>query len=305
LARFGLTTFDIERLSTFYQQAMGFRRLAAGRKCGPVFERLTGVEGGADSLTLGLGDEVVELLHFDRAGRPYPDAAASSDLFFQHFAIVVADITAVYQRLSVVRGWTEISTDGPQELPLSSGGVIAFKFRDPDGHPLELLAFPDGKLPAPWRAETKGDLFLGIDHSAISVSDSDRSIAFYEKLGLRTSSRTLNKGLAQEQLDAVMDAQVEVTALEPKFATPHVELLCYRSTRRRSDIVLRSNDIAATRLVFEGDGPPPDNANESEALVDPDGHHLVILAANGSLTLPKATADTGSLPVSSKPEPPR
>jgi catechol 2,3-dioxygenase-like lactoylglutathione lyase family enzyme len=304
LAYFGLTTSDAEGLSAFYQQAMGFRRLAAGRRAGPDFERLTGLEGGADSLTLGLGDEVVELLEFDRPGRPYSDGAKSSDLCFQHFAIIVTDIRLAYQRLSSVGGWTAISTDGPQKLPLSSGGVTAFKFRDPDGHPLELLAFPEGKPPERWRAQSKSDLFLGIDHSAICVSDSERSIVFYENLGLRTASRALNTGIEQEQLDAVIDAQVEVTALEPKLATPHVELLCYRSVRRGGDVVLRSNDIAATRLVFEGDEPPLENPINSDALVDPDGHHLVILASNGSFP-PKVTGDAGSLPVSSKPELPR
>ena len=92
-----------------------------------------------------------------------------------------------YRRLCSVSGWTAISIDGPQRLPASSGGVSAFKFRDPDGHPLELLAFPDGAWPAHWQARSNGDLALGIDHSAISVSDSARSIAFYEALGLRVA----------------------------------------------------------------------------------------------------------------------
>ena len=115
----------------------------------------------------------------DRAGS-IRDAASASDLCFQHFAIVVADMALAYRRLCSVSGWTAISIDGPQRLPPSSGGVSAFKFRDPDGHPLELLAFPDGRWPAQWRARSNGDLALGIDHSAISVSDSARSIAFYQ-----------------------------------------------------------------------------------------------------------------------------
>lgn len=43
-------------------------------------------------------------------------------------------------------------------LPESSGGVTAFKFRDPDGHPLELLAFPDGKVPSRWGAQPDAEL---------------------------------------------------------------------------------------------------------------------------------------------------
>jgi catechol 2,3-dioxygenase-like lactoylglutathione lyase family enzyme len=302
LACFGLTTFDTERLSLFYQQAMGFRRLAAGRRSGPDFEQFTGLGGRADSITLGLGDEVVELLQFDRPGRPYPDAATSSDISFQHFAVVVTDIQAAYQRLCSAGGWTAISTDGPQKLPLSSGGVTAFKFRDPDGHPLELLAFPDGTSPEHWRARSKADLFLGIDHSAISVSNSERSIEFYEALGLRVAGRSLNTGIGQEQLDAVRDAQVEVTSLEPALSTPHVELLCYRSAGQCGHVVLCNNDIAATRLVFEADVSSPEDVMKSQALLDPDGHHLVIVVPIDSLQATKVIANAGSPPVSFKPE---
>jgi catechol 2,3-dioxygenase-like lactoylglutathione lyase family enzyme len=302
LACFGLTTFDTERLSLFYQQAIGFRRLTAGRRSGPDFEQLTGLGGGADSITLGLGDEVVELLQFDRPGRPYPGAATSSDISFQHFAVVVADIQAAYQRLCSVGGWTAISTDGPQKLPLSSGGVTAFKFRDPDGHPLELLAFRDGTSPEHWRARSKSDLFLGIDHSAISVSDSKRSIAFYEALGLRAAARSLNTGKEQERLDAVTDAHVEVTALEPTLTTPHVELLCYRFVGRDGDNVLRGNDIAATRLVFEADGWSSEGGTNSQALLDPDGHHLVILASIESFPSTDVIPNAGAPPISFKPE---
>ena len=263
---------------------------------------MTGLEGGADSLTLGLGDEVVELLRFDQPGRPYPFTHASTDLCFQHFAIVVTDIQAAYQRLCSVGGWTAISTDGPQKLPESSGGVTAFKFRDPDGHPLELLAFPDNKLPERWKSRPKSDLFLGIDHSAITVSDSWRSIAFYTALGLRVASRSLNTGSEQERLDAVRDAVVEVTALALAQATPHVELLCYRSAPPGESIAFRSNDIAATRMVFEVDGWSSEDVTNPQALLDPDGHHLMIAAPINGFPPAKAIASAGSPPACFKPE---
>ena len=183
LASFGLTTPDARRLSEFYQHALGFRVLETGRRSGPNFERLMGVTGGASAIFLGLGDEVVELLQFDRPGRLYPSGAVSSDLCFQHFAIVVADIQLAYQRLISFGGWTAISTDGPQQLPASSGGVTAFKFRDPDGHPLEFLGFSDGQMPAYWKMKANGNLFLGIDHSAISVADSAAGINVLSRFG--------------------------------------------------------------------------------------------------------------------------
>lgn len=302
LACFGLTTPDAVGLSRFYQHALGFRELAAGRRSGADLAWLTGTQSdGAQSITLGLGHEIVELSQFDRPGRLYPDAPTSSDLCFQHFAIVVADMALAYQRLCSVDGWTAISTDGPQRLPLSSGGVTAFKFRDPDGHPLELLAFPDGKLPEHWKARSKNDLVLGIDHSAISVSDNARSIAFYRAFGLRVAARSLNSGCEQARLDAVRQPHVEVTALTPRQATPHVELLCYRSAAHDRKVTLRYNDVAATRLIFEADRGSPGNPATPQALIDPDGHHLVIVGSIKNEVTSRAesaaTADPLSVPV--------
>jgi len=266
LARFALVTPDAAGLSRFYQRALGFRPE-------PDFAPS---DQGAHSITLALGHEIVELLQFDRPGRLYPTAASASDLYFQHFAIVVADIMRAYRQLCSVDGWTAISTDGPQLLPPSSGGVTAFKFRDPDGHPLELLIFADGKWPAHWKARLQGDLFLGIDHSAISVSDTTRSIAFYEALGLRVAARSLNSGREQARLDGILAPQVEVTALAPRQATPHLELLCYRSASPDRTIALDNNDVAATRLIFAVNRGWPENPMRRQSLIDPDGHHLVM-----------------------------
>jgi len=183
-------------------------------------------------------------------------------------------------------------------LPPSSGGVDAFKFRDPDGHPLELLAFPNEKTPAYWQQRPNDELFLGIDHSAIGVADSRRSITFYQALGLRLAARSHNGGVAQQRLDDVSRPQVEVTALAPPRATPHVELLCYGSVKHERTPCLRYNDVAATRLIFEA------REGLSENLVDPDGHHLMIVSAADSAASPRAdtpaNADTLSVPV--KPE---
>jgi catechol 2,3-dioxygenase-like lactoylglutathione lyase family enzyme len=290
LAHFTVVTPDADRLALFYQRAFGFSRFATETRSGPDFERLMGVTGGALSIVLALGGQILELLQFDWPGRPYPTTASSSDLIFQHFAIVVTDIGEAWQRLSAVGGWTAISIGGPQRLPESSGGVTVFKFRDPDGHPLELLAFPSGNVPANWSNRSSDSLCLGIDHSAIGVSDSARSIAFYETLGFRVAARSLNRGREQTCLDAVDNACVEVTALAARRATPHVELLCYRSGARDRS-VLQNNDVAATRLVLEAVGPVSEDESVAAAsLTDPDGHHLVIVSriASDAMTVPRA-----------------
>ncbi|MGH8144032.1 MAG: VOC family protein [Steroidobacteraceae bacterium] len=272
-----LTTADAVRLGSFYQRAFGFRPLAAERLAGRDFEQLMGVSGGAQRTVLGLGQESIELLQFDLPGRAYPQDSAASDLLFQHFAIVVSDITGAFERLRTLDGWSAITHAGPQRLPASAGGVTAYKFRDPEGHPLELLAFPTASIPPRWRTSSAQGPCVGIDHSAICVADSARSIAFYAALGLTRSGQSINSGTEQQRLDGVIEPRVEVTTLAPQVPTPHVELLCYRSVRYGAVEALRSNDIAATRLVFDS-GAVTRGAQMPAArrVLDPDHHQLLI-----------------------------
>ena len=111
------------------------------------------------------------------------DRSSPDDTAFQHFALVVRDMALALAQLRGVPGWTPISSGGPQRLPQGSGGVTAFKFQDPDGHPLELLAFPEHAVPPHWMERSADGIFLGIDHSAISVRDTAISTAFYQSLG--------------------------------------------------------------------------------------------------------------------------
>lgn len=260
LARFGLVTHDCAALAEFYEHAFGARRESAGR-CG----------ASASRITIALGAEQIELIEFDEAGEAYPIARSCADLDFQHFALVVTDIASAYRRLLAVSGWTAISRDGPVQLPPSSGGVTAFKFRDPEGHPLELLAFPSGAVPQRWHTPHHDGRCLGIDHSAISVRDTARSVAFYRALGLHEMQRTLNHGAEQERLDALREVRVEVTALAVGASGPHLELLCYRSPEPAADTRVNDRAVAATRTVFqvEQSGTPRS---------DPDGHRLLMQA---------------------------
>jgi catechol 2,3-dioxygenase-like lactoylglutathione lyase family enzyme len=273
----GLTSPDAPRLTEFYATAFGARHVSSERLGGVRFERQTGVRGGALRHNLTLGDEAIDILQFDTPGRPYPQLLFPDDTAFQHIAIVVSDMDLALARLQRTPGWTPISIGGPQRLPPGSGDVTAFKFQDPDGHPLELLAFPGHAAPPHWTERSAYGIFLGVDHSAISVRDTAISTAFYQSLGFTVTARTFNHGVEQANLDGVPSPQVEVSALSVAAAIPHLELLCYRSGIHLPRKVLSSNDVAATRIALAADGLKNDVDAPRQLVVDPDGHHLLFV----------------------------
>jgi catechol 2,3-dioxygenase-like lactoylglutathione lyase family enzyme len=181
----------------------------------------------------------------------------SNDLWFQHFAVVVSDMERAYEH---VRQFPVQSiSSAPQTIPESNkgaAGIKAYKFKDPDGHPLELLWFPSDKGRPKWQ-RTDGALFLGIDHSAIGISSTERSTAFYRDLiGLAVAGSGVNTGVTQEQLDNAFGAVVRITGLRPELEqSPGLEFLQYvtPSGGRPAPIDLRPNDLALTRTVIEVD----------------------------------------------------
>jgi catechol 2,3-dioxygenase-like lactoylglutathione lyase family enzyme len=203
---------------------------------------------------LRLGRERIALLEFtDSSGRPYPCDSTSTDIWFQHIAIVVSDMTAAYRGIMNHPRFPPISRAGPVRLPDESGGVTAFKFRDYDGHPLELIAFPEGRGPAEWRGTDAAGPFLGIDHTAIGVRDSSLSTRFFGSVfGFSTGLRTVNHGPEQAFLDDIDDVEVSVTQLAAGLPPPRMELLEYHvGTRRPVRRDTASNDIAATHSVVQ------------------------------------------------------
>jgi catechol 2,3-dioxygenase-like lactoylglutathione lyase family enzyme len=285
LSRIEMVSGDPEVLADFYLAAFGFLRPGPG---------LTLANSGVE---LRLGSQAIRLIRAEPGGRRYPADVAGWSPLFQHIAIVVADMARAYTHLSTLPGWKPISTSGPQALPTTSGGVSAFKFRDPEGHPLELIAFPPGAVPPQWRTASQ-DVCLGIDHSAISVASTATSIAFYESLGLDRSGGSFNVGREQAMLDDVPDAVVEVTALTPAQTTPHIELLCYQGDFDRRVQQQAPDDATATRLVLAMEsratleavcahassallfGPEVRENNLYRALLhDPDGHFICLETA--------------------------
>jgi len=260
IVAFRLTTARPEPLASFYRK-LGFT-VGVPEAIGGDEIALLGLAGGGTRLPLRLGRQRVDLDSFDVPGRTYPLEATAADLCFQHLALVTDDASAAWERAAAI-GARPISRDGPVKLPASTGVAAAIKFRDPEGHPLELLQFPPQSA-GRWR----GTGLLGIDHSAISVSDVEASRRFYEAWSLSAHGATLNEGPTQAALDDLPGVAVDVVPMLPHAATPHLELLGYRKPIGRPAGRLDANDMAATRIVWAAD--------RDRLLRDPDGHlHLL------------------------------
>lgn len=256
----GLTVSDMDRSLAFYTSALPFTVVADTEVAGRRWEELTGVFGVRLRLVrLRLGEEQLELTEYLAAstpGRPAPIDARSHDRWFQHVAIIVRDMDSAYARLRAHR--VRSASTGPQLLPKSipgAAGIRAFYFKDPDGHPLEILQFPPDKGDPRWH---RGHgLFLGIDHTAIVVASTDRSLAFYrDLLGLRVAGESYNQGEEQEHLNNVEGARLRITGLRSP-AGPGVELLeylaptdgrPYPADARPNDLLHWETTIAVDRL---------------------------------------------------------
>ncbi len=224
----GLTVTDADSSLSFYTQALGFK-VVSDITARQNYSQLQGVETRIRIITLQIGDELIELIQYlDIQGKPIPSDSRSNDLWFQHFAIVVSDMDRAYTHLQKFT-FEPIST-APQTIPQdnqASAGVRAFKFKERDGHNLELIWFPPDKGQDKWHDRTDS-LFLGIDHSAISVSNTEESLNFYrDLLGMKVDGGSLNKGETQAHLDGLPEAKVQVTPLRPSQGGLGIELLDY------------------------------------------------------------------------------
>jgi catechol 2,3-dioxygenase-like lactoylglutathione lyase family enzyme len=246
----GLTVADLERERAFFQDVLQFRLESELEHAGPAHEALEGVFGLRKRVArLALGAETIELTQFlAPEGRPIPLDSRSNDRWFQHIAIVVRDLDAAYAHLR--RHDVRHASSGPQRLPdwnPNAGGIEAFYFKDPEGHVLELIEFPPGKGDPRWQAMASAadTLFLGIDHTAIVVDDTERSLAFYrDVLGLSVVGASENHGTEQEHLNNVFGARLRITALRGRSG-PGVEFLEYLAPEggRPYPLESRSNDL--------------------------------------------------------------
>jgi catechol 2,3-dioxygenase-like lactoylglutathione lyase family enzyme len=305
--RIELVVKDLTRSRAFFEM-LGFSVIGQQTLSGTSVERSFGVKRARlERLELTLGSEHVALLQYSAPsdGRPMPRDSHGNDLWFQHLAIVVSDMNAAY-------GWlrahhvAQVSTT-PQKLPgwnRAAGGIEAFYFVDPDGHHLELIHFPQGKGDRRWQnlphcTRTPRELcnFWGIDHTAVTVEDTEQSLLYYrDRLGFRVVGSSENYGPEQEHLNGVFGAHLRITALRAA-AGPGIELLEYLAPRggRPAPCDARANDIAHFQVVVRvsstsavrsatvqaGGSDVASDAETHEALVrDRDGHALWVHEAS-------------------------
>jgi len=299
-----VTVSDMDHAVAFYSDVLDFTEVSDIKVAGSNYEQLEGVFGVRMRVVrMRLGDEFIVLTEYlAPKGRSIPAGARSNDQSFQHIAIIVSDMDTAYRWLR--QNKVEHASSGPQTLPAwnkNAGGISAFYFKDPDGHPLEILHFPPDKGATKWH-RSGNQLFLGIDHTAIVVSDTDASVRFYhDLLVMQISGESENYGTEQAHLNNVFGAHLRITALRGTSG-PGIELLEYLAPRdgrpfpsdehandvvhRQTVLVTASADKAAQKLFFSkanfvSSGVIANQTGElgyrSAFIVrDPDGHAVEI-----------------------------
>jgi len=250
---------------------------------GPEYDQLYGIFGvRARVVRMQLGKQQIELMQFISPPdvRPIPVPSYSHDLWFQHSAIVVREMETAWAQLR--KHHVRQISPRPQTIPMSNqaaAGIKAIKFRDPDGHNLELLWFPEGKGNPIWK-EHGSNLFLGIDHTAMTVRSTESSTKFYrDLLGMTVAGGTLNMGATQQYLDSLPGARTRVTGLTPKMGPPGMEFLEY--------------ELPTAGRPFPTDSHPTDLWHWQTTLVVPDVeaaaaqvHGMGQMISTGVVTLP-------------------
>lgn len=301
----GITVSDIDRSVEFFSKVLSFEKVSDIEVMGSEYERLQGVFGARMRIArMRLGEEFIDLTEYlTPRGRPIPVDSRSNDQWFQHIAIVVSDMDRAYQQLRAHK--VQHTSTGPQRIPdwnKAAAGIKAFYFKDPDGHNLELIYFPSGKGNPKWQ-QANGRLFLGIDHTAIAVSDTARSLDFYrDVLDMKLAGESENYGTEQEHLNHVFGSRVRISGLKAPsgFGIEFLDYLTPRDGRpmppdtrandlwhwqtairvARADAAADKLKTARVRFVSPGVTTIPDRAlgiAKGFIVRDPDGHGLQLI----------------------------
>ncbi len=307
------TTINLQKQINWYTSNLGFKCISETRIENSWLGELIGCPGAiVNRAYLQIGEEFLELWEFEQVPTQnndkivptlIPEDSQSNDLWFQHICIVVSNLNDAFNQGA--SNATQISRS-PVILPETNkeaANIEAVKIKDSVGHPLELLKFPQDKGSQRWH-KANSKLFMGIDHTAIGVSDTQKSIAFYnELLGMEIAGNGINHGKEQDQLDGLINTKVVITSLRANDNGMGIELLDYQlpNPNRRERLNPKPTDLSEWRTMLlvedikitheklkeicspESIGPivsiPPEYWGGTLAFQarDPDGHALILL----------------------------
>lgn len=280
----GMTVSDMDRAVEFYANVLSFEKISDAEVWGTEYEHLQGLFGlRMRVVRMRLGRETIELTEYlAPKGKLFPADSRGNDHWFQHIAIIVSDMEKAYDWLRKHK--VQHASTGPQRLPdwnPNAGGIKAFYFRDPDGHFLEVLWFPPGKGDPKWQ-QANSKLFLGIDHTAIVVSNTEDSLKLYRDiLGLHIAGESENYGTEQEHLNNVFGARLRITSLRAA-AGPGIEFLEYLAPRdgRPLPLETKANDLVHWQTHL--------HTSSVEATIQPlrSGQYAVVSSGVTSLSEP-------------------
>lgn len=301
----GITVSDMDKAIQFYSEVLSFQKISDVEVLGSEYERLQGLFGVRMRVVkMRLGEEILELTEYlTPKGRPIPVDSRSNDRWFQHIAIVVSDMDKAYEILRKFK--VQHASTAPQRIPdtnKAAAGIRAFYFKDPDGHNLEIIYFPKGKGDPRWQQDSQ-KVFLGIDHTAIVVANTDASLQVYrDLLGLRLAGESENFGTEQEHLNNVFGAKLRISGLKapsgvgiefldylapsdakpfPSDARPN-DLLHWQTTLVVKDAKAIAQKLRNSRTIFispEAIEMPSLSLGFKRGFLvrDPDGHALRII----------------------------
>lgn len=292
---------DLQKAVNFFCNCLNCKEVWRTDQLGDIFSKLYQLPDAKMTLVnLSFHQETIYVVCFDSTHiKEYPFGISGNDLVFQHIAIVVSDMDRALEKLKKHR--IENISSQPQTIPEwneAAAGIQAFYFRSPTGYPMELISFPKGKGQGRWQEKT--DLFLGIDHTAITVSDTAHSLAFYQDiLGLKVVGETVNSGKTQEKLSGVEGARVKITTLHSQsqegigleflhYLSPEIKKSSFEQIAEHEQLrihlvleVENFNEVKkvldSKQILAEGTIEFDQKTHKTVVIEDPDHHRILLI----------------------------